>query len=386
MFIALDQEQAGLQAELRSYYAQMLTPDVRAQLDAEETIGPVRRRLVEQLGADGWIAMGWPEEFGGQGKSAIHQFIFFDESFRMGSPAPMLTINTVGPTIMAFGTPEQKAHFLPNIAAGRFHFCIGYSEPDAGTDLFSLTTRAERDGDEYVINGQKTWTSQSQGADYIWLAARTNQDPNIKKQRGISIFAVPMDTPGITLEPLNLLSSHNITSTYFDNVRVPVSALVGEVDEGFRLITSQLNRERISLVSSGLVERCLEETIEHARQSGQIERPWVRRNLAQIDARLEMLRLINWKVAWSVSQNALDVAESSAVKVYGTEFYLEAFRLMMQIRGLDSTAVNLAESHGASRLEALYRGMTILTFGGGTNEMQRDLITQFGLGFPRADR
>lgn len=392
MYIDLTPEQRTFRDELRAYYTELITPEVRQQLQEEEVIGPVRRRLVEQLGADGWIAMGWPEEYGGQGKSAIEQFIFFDESFRMGSPAPMLTINTVGPTIMQFGTHEQKEFFLPRIAAGQLHFCIGYSEPDAGTDLFSLTTKAVRDGDEYIVNGQKTWTSQSQGADYIWLAARTNLDPEVKKQRGISIFAVPLDTPGITLEPLHLLSSHNITHTFFDNVRVPASAMIGEENAGFRLITSQLNRERISLVSSGLVQSLLDETTEWAR--GQvtaggdrvIDRPWVQRNLALVTAKLEMLKLINWKVAWSVSKNELDVAESSGVKVYGTEFYLEAFRLLMQIRGLDSVIDDPGESHGASRLETMFRGMPILTFGGGTNEMQRDLITQFALGFPRADR
>lgn len=392
MYIDLTPEQNAFRDELRAYYRELITPEVRTQLQEEEIIGPVRRRLVEQLGADGWIAMGWPEEYGGQGKSAIEQFIFFDESFRMGSPAPMLTINTVGPTIMAYGTAEQKDFFLPRIAAGQLHFCIGYSEPDAGTDLFSLTTKAVRDGDEYVINGQKTWTSQSQGADYIWLAARTNLDPEVKKQRGISIFAVPLDTPGISLEPLHLLSSHNITHTFFDDVRVPASAMIGDENAGFRLITSQLNRERISLVSSGMVQAVLDETAEYARghvtETGErlIDQPWVQRNLALVAAKLEMLKLINWRVAWSVSRDALDVAESSGVKVYGTEFYLEAFRLLMQVRGLDSIVDNPAESHGASRLETLYRGMPILTFGGGTNEMQRDLITQFALGFPRADR
>jgi len=392
VFIDLTEEQHAFRDELRAYYEQLITPQVRAELQAEEHVGPVRRRLVEQMGTDGWIAMSWPTEYGGQAKSAIEQFIFFDETFRVGSPAPMLTINTVGPTIMAYGTDEQKAFFLPRIAAGQLHFCIGYSEPDAGTDLFSLTTKAVRDGDEYVINGQKTWTSQSMGADYIWLAARTNLDPEVKKQRGISIFAVPLDTPGISVEPLNLLSSHNITHTFFDDVRVPVSSMIGEENAGFRLITSQLNRERISLVSSGLVELLLEETVEYARTTSDasgtplIEVPWVQRNLALITVKLEMLKLINWKVAWSVSRDALDVAESSGVKVYGTEFYLEAFRLMMQIRGLDSVVDDPDESHGSSRLESMYRGLIILTFGGGTNEMQRDLITQFALGFPRADR
>ena len=389
VFIDLDDEQAALRDELKAYYAELMNPDVRRQMEHEEGTGPIRRRIVEQLGTDGWIAMGWPEEYGGQGKSAVEQFIFYDETMRVGSPAPMLTINTVGPTIMDYGTPEQKEFFLPEIAAGRMHFCIGYSEPDAGTDLASLATRAVRDGDEYVINGQKTWTSLALGCDYIWLAART--DPDVSKHKGISLFAVPIDTPGITLEPLNLLSTHNINHTFFDDVRVPATSLVGEENQGWRLITSQLNRERVTLCSSAMVERALENATEFARQSTRadgtpvIDIPWVRRNLAEVTAELEYLRLLNWKVAWSVATKHLDVADSSSVKVYGTEFYTRAFRKLMQIYN-ELGYLSSTDAGQGSTLESLYRSLVILTFGGGTNEMQRDLITMFGLGFPRADR
>ncbi len=389
MFIALDDEQAALRDELRQYYRDLMTPEVRRSLEHEEGTGPLRRQIVEQLGTDGWITMGWPEEFGGQGKSAVEQFIFYDETMRAGSPAPMLTINTVGPTIMEYGTEEQKAFFLPEISAGRLHFCIGYSEPDAGTDLASLTTRAVRDGDEYVLNGQKTWTSLALGCDYIWLAARTN--PDVSKHKGISLFAIPIDTPGITLEPLSLLSTHNCNHTFFDDVRVPASAMVGDENQGWRLITSQLNRERVTLCSSAVIERAIENALEWARDNTRadgtrvLDIPWVRRNLAEVTAELEYLRLLNWKVAWSVATTHLDVADSSSVKVYGTEFYTRAFRRLMQIYNevgyLGQTDPGLGSS-----LEMLYRALVILTFGGGTNEMQRDLITMFGLGFPRADR
>ena len=389
MFIDLTDEQATLRDELRAYYQDLITPDVREKMHAEPGTGPEHRRIVRQLGTDGWIAMGWPTEYGGQGKSAVEQFIFYDESMRIGSPAPMLTINTVGPTIMDYGTPEQKEHFLPKIAAGDLHFCIGYSEPDAGTDLASLTTKAVRDGDEYVINGQKTWTSLALGADYIWLAARTNTE--VKKHKGISLFAIPMDTPGLTLEPLHLLSTHNINHTFFDDVRVPASTIIGGENEGWRLITSQLNRERVTLCSSGVVERVLEQTTRWAQETKRpdgrkvIDVPWVRRNLAEVAAKLEALRLVNWKVAWSVANGALDVPASSSVKVYGTEFYTQAFRTLMQVYGEAGYVAERDPSVGSS-LEMLYRSLVILTFGGGTNEMQRDLISMFGLGFPRADR
>ena len=389
MFIDLDDDQAALRDELKAYYAELMNPEVRREMEHEEGTGPIRRRIVEQLGTDGWIAMGWPTEYGGQGKSAVEQFIFYDETMRVGSPAPMLTINTVGPTIMDYGTPEQKEFFLPEIAAGRLHFCIGYSEPDAGTDLASLTTRAARDGDEYIINGQKTWTSLALGCDYIWLAART--DPNVSKHKGISLFAIPIDTPGITLEPLNLLSTHNINHTFFDDVRVPATSIIGEENQGWRLITSQLNRERVTLCSSAMVERALENAVAFARETTRhdgtavIDIPWVRRNLAEVTAELEYLRLLNWKVAWSVATKHLDVADSSSVKVYGTEFYNRAFRKLMQVYN-ELGYLSSTDAGQGSTLESLYRSLVILTFGGGTNEMQRDLITMFGLGFPRADR
>lgn len=388
MFIDLDDEQKALRDELRAYYKKLLSPEVRHKLENEHGIGPERRRLVKQLGTDGWIAMGWPEEHGGKGKSAVEQFIFYDESMYAGSPVSMLTINTVGPTIMDYGTPEQQKFFLPKIAAGELQFCIGYSEPDAGTDLASLQLKAVKDGDEYVLNGQKTWTSLAKGSDYIWLAVRTN--PEVKKHKGISLFAIPMDTPGISLEPLSLLSTHDINHTFFDDVRVPASCIIGGENEGWRLITSQLNRERVTLCSSAIVERCIADTTTYAQETrlpdGRkvIDQPWVQRNLAEVTAKLEFLRLLNWKVAWTVANEHLDVADSSSVKVYGTEFYLDAFRKLMQVYGSEGYVV--PDDPTARSIEQLYRSLVILTFGGGTNEMQRDLITMFGLGFPRADR
>jgi alkylation response protein AidB-like acyl-CoA dehydrogenase len=302
----------------------------------------------------------------------------------------MLTINTVGPTIMNFGTDEQKNFFLPKILKGEIHFCIGYSEPGAGTDLAALKTRAVKDGDEYVINGQKMWTSLAGDADYIWLATRTN--PEVKKHKGISLFVVDMkNTPGIRVDPLHLLSEHNINATFFEDVRVPASSLVGGENNGWTLITNQLNHERVTLCSPGIIERCLEETRAWAARTkltdGRrvIDQEWVQINLARVRAKLEFLRLINWKVAWTATQGHLDVADASTIKVFGTEFYLEAFRLMMEIIGeqayLNRESVDVAL---AGRLEMSYRSLIILTFGGGTNEIQRDLIGMFGLGLPRS--
>jgi len=390
MYIGYTEEQEKLRKELRAYYAALLTPDVVEDLAHSRGVGEAMRRVVRQMGADGWLGIGWPTEWGGQGRSAIEQFIFFDESMRAGAPVPMLTVNTVGPTIMQFGTDAQKEFFLPKILRGEIHFCIGYSEPGAGTDLANLRTRAVRDGDEYIINGQKMWTSLAGDADYIWLATRTN--PEVKKHKGISLFLIDMKhTPGIRVDPLHLLSEHDINATYFEDVRVPAANLVGGENNGWSLITNQLNHERVTLCSSGIVDRCLEEVRAWAQETrlvdGRrvIDQEWVQLNLARVRAKLEFLRLINWKVAWTATQGHLDVADASTTKVFGTEFYLEAFRLLMEVLG--ERAYLERDSEGsllAGRLEGLYRGLLILTFGGGTNEVQRDLIAMFGLGMPRS--
>ena len=400
MYIGYDEKQEELRAKVRAYYDDLLTPEIRDALRDEAGTGPIHREIVGRMGRDGWLTVGWPEEHGGRGYSAVEQFILFDESVACGAPTPLPTINAVGPPLMQYGTPEQKEFFLPKISRGEITFCIGYSEPDAGTDLASLATKAVRDGDEYVINGQKTWTSLAGDADYIWLAARTN--PNVKKHKGISLFCIPMDTPGLTIEPLSLLSSHDINHTFFDDCRVPASTLVGEENGGWGLITSQLNRERVTICSSGMVSRALEETIEWARNTRRsdgsrvIDQPWVQRNLAEVTAGLEFLRLANWKVAWTVATkidgrepdfDAIKgfIADSSSVKVYGTEFFTRAYRRLMEVYGPEAAIAEGSIGH-VSRLEMQYRSTVILTFGGGTNEMQRDLISQFGLGYPRADR
>jgi alkylation response protein AidB-like acyl-CoA dehydrogenase len=391
MYIGYTEEQEALRKELRAYYEKLLTPEIREELHRGKGVGPTMRAVVRQMGRDGWLGIGWPREYGGQGRSEIEQFIFFDESMRAGAPVPMLTINTVGPTIMRMGSDEQKREFLPRILAGEIHFCIGYSEPNAGTDLAALATRAERDGDEYVINGQKLWTSLASDADYMWLAVRT--DPDAAKHAGISIFIVDMKTPGIRVDPLDLLSMHDINAVFLDDVRVPARNLVAGENKGWKLITSQLNHERVTICSAGILERAFAETRSWAQQTrladGRrvIDQEWVRINLARVYAGLEFLRLLNWKVAWSGTQGKLDVADASSIKVFGTEWYLESFRLLMEILGPRGYLVRGSpEAALTGQLELLYRSLLILTFGGGTNEIQRDLIGLFGLGFPRAPR
>jgi len=391
MYIGYTEEQEALRRELRAYYERLLTPDVREALHAEKGCGPVHRQIVREMGKDGWLGIGWPREVGGQGRSQVEQFIFFDESMRSGAPVPMLTINTVGPTLYTHASQELKDFFLPRILAGELSFCIGYSEPNAGTDLAALTTRADRDGDDYVINGQKIWTSLASDADYVWLAART--DPKAAKHAGISMFVVDMKTPGIAVQPMELLSMHDINIVQYDNVRVPARNLVGGENRGWKLITSQLNHERVTLCSSGLLEQSFEEVRRFARETklsdGRrvIDREWVRLNLARVWSGLQFIRLLNWKVAWQGTQGRLDVADASGLKVFGTEWYMQSFRLLMEVLGPRAYLQRGSPEallHG--RLETNYRSLLILTFGGGTNEIQRDLIGLFGLRLPRVPR
>jgi 3-oxocholest-4-en-26-oyl-CoA dehydrogenase alpha subunit len=390
--IAYTPEQERLQQELRGYFGRLMTPEVRAALAGggdDLGDGQAYRSVVRQLGRDGWLALGWPTEYGGRGGTTFDQLIFTDEAARARVPVPFLTINTVGPTIMRFGTPEQKAFYLPRIAAGEIHFSIGYSEPEAGTDLASLRTTAVRDGDEYVIDGQKMWTSLIQYADYVWLACRT--DPAAERHRGLSIIIVPTDAPGFSWTPVPTVAGVVTSATYYSGVRVPVSSLVGDENRGWPLITNQLNHERVALTSAAPVQSALADVRDWAASVRQpdgrrvIDAEWVQLNLARVHAKAEFLKLMNWRVA--SSGGVLGPAEASATKVFGTEFAVEAYRLLMEVLG--AAGVVRSGSAGevlAGRIERAHRAALILTFGGGTNEVQRDIIAATALGLPLSRR
>ena len=388
MHLAYTAEQEALQRELRSYFAGLMTPEVEAEAAAGETGGPACLEAVRKMGRDGWLGIGWPTEYGGQGRTDVEQFIFFNEAWRAGAPIPFLSINTVGRTIMEYGTEEQKRFFLPRILQGELHFSIGYTEPNAGTDLASLTTRAVKDGDEWVINGQKTFTSLASYADYIWLAART--DPDVSKHKGITVFLVPTTDPGFSYSKIGTMVNASTYNTFYDDVRVGDDAVVYGVNRGWDLIINQLNYERMSLGPPGMVERVFEDVVAWTRDTklpdGRrvADQEWVQLNLARVHARLEFVKLINWKVAAAGGTNP---ADSSATKVFATEFYTEAYRLLMEVLG--PVAYLTRGSPGAllaGQLERGLQGSLILTFGGGVNEVQRDLIALFGAGLPRVPR
>src|SRR5580692_8881119 len=393
MRIAYTAEQERLRRELRGYFGELMTPAVRAALaggDGDYGDGEAYRSAVRQLGRDGWLALGWPAEYGGRGGTTLDQLIFTDEAAVARVPVPFLTINTVGPTIMRFGTGSQKAFFLPKIAAGEIHFSIGYSEPEAGTDLASLRTTAVRDGDEYVIDGQKMWTSLIQHADYVWLACRT--DPSADRHRGLSIIIVPVTAAGFSWTPVPTVAGVTTSATYYSGVRVPVSSLVGDENRGWPLSTNQLNHERVALTSAAPVLSALADVRDWAASARQadgrrvIDAEWVQLNLARVHAKAEFLKLMNWRVA-SSSGGVIGPADASVTKVFGTEFAVEAYRLLMEVLG--SGGFVRSGSAGevlAGRIERAHRAALILTFGGGTNEVQRDIIAAAALGLPFSRR
>ena len=315
----------------------------------------------------------------------IDQLIFMDEAAAAGVPVPFLTINTVGPTIMRYGTGEQKAFYLPRIAAGEIHFAIGYSEPEAGTDLAALRTRAVRDGQDYVINGQKMWTSLIQYADYVWLACRT--DPQAPRHRGLSILIVPTSSAGFSWTPVPTMAGPTTSATYYSDVRVPVSALVGQENQGWPLITNQLNHERVALTSAAPIRTALREVCDVGPRHQAGQRPaGHRRRMGPAHpgpgARQDRVPQAG-QLADRRRQADASPAAASATKVFGTEFATEAYRLLMEVLGANAHVRD--GSPGAvlaGRIERMHRSALILTFGGGTNEVQRDIVAAAALGLP----
>jgi alkylation response protein AidB-like acyl-CoA dehydrogenase len=394
MYLAETPEQQALRKELREYFAAMLTPEVRAELGESGEGRPLFRELVRKLGADGWLGLGWPKEFGGQGRPATDQFIMFDEIQRAHAPFPFVTVNTVGPAIMAHGTQAQKDQYLTGILQGEINFAIGYTEPEAGTDLASLKCSAVLDGDEWVINGNKVYTSGANQSDYVWLACRT--DTEAPKHQGITLIIVPTNTPGFEWTPIVTVGGVMTTATYYTDVRVPKGNVIGEINGGWKLITMQLNHERVGLAAlSGLTERLLDDVTTWCRvtPSGtgndqkMIDVPWVQADLAKSHALLDAIRLMTWKLAKAVSDNTLGPAEASGVKVFGTEKAVEVYRTLQGILGPVS---HLREgSDGAvihGEVERAARAAQINTFGGGVNEIQRELVATAGLGLVRSTR
>ncbi|MEU4346744.1 acyl-CoA dehydrogenase family protein [Streptomyces sp. NPDC023838] len=429
MHLAPTERQQRLRAELRAYFRALIPRGAGASLDGDppdldpqggdsESGGPgstgpgstgperggsevgdpersdpaAQRALLRRIGADGMLGLGWPVEYGGQGRGPDEQFVFFDEAYRAGAPVSMVTLNTVGPTLMRYGTEEQKAYFLPRILAGDLVFAIGYSEPEAGTDLASLRTRAVRDGGDWLIDGQKIFTSNAQNADWIWLACRT--DPAAPQHRGISIILVPTGAPGFSWTPIRTVGGLTTTATYYDGIRVPAGNLVGEENGGWGLITNQLNHERVALAAIGMqAEEFYESALARARIPDpvtgrrRVDESWVRSRIAETHARLAANRLLNWRLVGDVGAGSPAPGDASGVKFMGTESAVEAYRMCQEIAG--EAALVRRGSPGAvgdGELERMNRAAQINTFGGGVSEVQREIVATMRLGMKRGRR
>ena len=387
MFIDLTDSQLRLRDELRAYFATLISPAEREAMLTQRH-GTVYRDVVRRMGRDGWLGLGWPVEYGGHGLGQIEQQIFVTEATLADVPLPGVTLQTVGPTLMAHGSQEQKDFFLPRILTGELHFAIGYTEPDAGTDLASLRTRAVLDGDHYLVNGQKIFTTGGHDADYVWLACRT--DPDAPKHKGLSILIVDTTDPGYSWTPIITHDgAHHVNATYYADVRVPVAMRVGAENAGWRLITAQLNHERVMLGPSGRIG-VLHRRVRDwaARQAGPggrplLEQPDVRRALARASAAERINELLNWQVAVT---ETVDVADASVTKVFGSE----------QVQEIGTELAELVARHGdlaeqqtadlAEWLDVQNKRNTVMTFGGGVNEVQRELIAMAGLKLPRVPR
>jgi 3-oxo-4-pregnene-20-carboxyl-CoA dehydrogenase beta subunit len=381
MLVDLTPQQLALRDQLRGYFSGLMSPAERAELLTERH-GTVYRDVVRRMGRDGWLGVGWPVGHGGRGFGQVEQQIFADEAARADVPLPAVTLQTVGPTLQAHGTPWQKDFFLPKILAGEVHFAIGYTEPEAGTDLASLRTRAVRHGEEYLVDGQKIFTTGAHEADYVWLACRT--DPGAPRHKGISILIVDTADPGFSWSPIITHDgAHHVNATYYSGVRVPVTMRVGAENAGWRLITTQLNHERVMLGPSGRIAVLHDRVRDWAAARSLLTRPGLRRELARARAVMRVNELLNWQVA---AEPEVNVADASVTKVFSSEQVLQIGQSLAEAVGRHADPAEPDTAALMTWLDIQLKRNTVLTFGGGVNEIQRELIATAGLGLPRAPR
>jgi 3-oxo-4-pregnene-20-carboxyl-CoA dehydrogenase beta subunit len=387
MFIELTPEQRQLQAEMRQYFSSLISSDEMKAMEKDRH-NEAYRAVIKRMGKDGKLGVGWPKEFGGLGFGPIEQSIFVNEAHRADVPLPAVTLQTVGPVLQQFGTDLQKKKFLPSILAGELHFAIGYSEPEAGTDLASLRTTAVRHGDEYIVNGQKMWTTGGHDADYIWLACRT--DPEAVKHKGISILIVDTKDPGFSWTPVILSDgAHHTNATYYNDVRVPADMLVGEENGGWRLITTQLNNERVMLGPAGRTAGIYDRLHDWASKPGgdgvtPIDHQDVKRALGEIYSMWRVNELLNWQVA--AAGEEINVADAASTKVFGTESIQYIGRLAEEIVGKYGNPAESATAELLDWLDSQTKRNLVITFGGGVNEVMREMIAASGLKVPRVPR
>jgi alkylation response protein AidB-like acyl-CoA dehydrogenase len=382
-------ENEGFRQEVRQFIAEHVTPELRVELQqwGREGPGPLTKELFLTLGQKGWIGMSWPKEYGGQERDLIDQYIFEEEFVRAGIPLDLNNILEQAPAIMRAGTEEQKKYFLPRMVRGEVIFALGYTEPSGGTDLASLKTRAEEDGDEYVINGQKMFTSGAHYSTHIYLMTRT--DPDLPKHRGISIFLVPRDTAGITVRPLWTLTGRRTNEVFLENVRVPKTAMLGDKNNGWYIGASALNlgragaRRYFTYIAAyeAIVRFVKEQTFDGRSLAND---PAIQDKLAELYCEAQVCRLFTWRSLAMVKRGLNPPYEISSEKVWGPEFHARSTEIITQILG---PYAQLWEGSLLTPCEGefprQYVGAMVSTFAHGGVQVMRDAIARRGLGLPR---
>jgi alkylation response protein AidB-like acyl-CoA dehydrogenase len=388
----LDAGQNAWLTEVRAFLEANVTPALRAEL-AEHDLefrGGELAAFRRKLGEKGWFGLNWPVEYGGLGLGAVHQHLMVSEFEYWGVPGPDLTVTSVAPMIMRHGTEANKAEFLPPIAKGEMICAVGYSEPEAGTDLASLRTRAVVDGDDWVITGSKIWNSGAQRSTHEWLCVRT--DPNEPRHRGISVIIVPIDSPGVEIRPLYAWSGYRTNEVFFDDVRVPVGNLIGEVNRGWTYITGALDLERGALTNAGDLRRALDDLKELARQplrDGLVPATGsaFRRRLAQVEADVEVATLMGYEASSMLAGGVIPTIEVSVEKIFTSELRQRIADLAIDLLGPDGLLAHRSPNAPlAGKFERLYRAAPLMRFGGGANEVLRDVIAQRGHHMPSYGR
>ena len=389
MQLAWSADDLAFRDEVRAFIRENVDPGLASEtrLKGNEGRGPLALRFHRALRDAGWWGIAWPKQYGGLEKSAVEQWIFIDEIESAGAPMLPLTVTSVAPTIMRVGDEQQKREWLPRINAGEIDFALGYSEPEAGTDMASLRTHAVLDGDEWVVNGQKMWNTMAHTATHNWLAVRT--EPDARKHKGISMMIVPMDAPGVSVQPIWVWPGLRTNALFLDNVRVPRNYLVGERGAGFYYAAMALNFERLAIGSVGMGRRMFRNLVQLVREREVDGRPlkdepWVRDRLARLQVDLEAGRMLGLETAWALEQGRMPAAESSMAKVFVSELVQRIADAGCEILGLDGQLHPEEPSALVEgRMQWLYRIAPMLAFGGGTNEVQRDIIGFLGYGLPR---
>jgi 3-oxocholest-4-en-26-oyl-CoA dehydrogenase alpha subunit len=388
----LDAEQHAWLTEVRQFLDENVTPQLRAELAAHdlEYLGGEVAAFRRRIGAKGWFGLNWPTEYGGLGRSAVHQHLLMREFEYWGVPGPDLTVTSVAPMIMRHGTEQNKSEFLPPIARGEMICAVGYSEPDAGTDLAALRTRAVRDGADWVISGSKIWNSGAQRSTHEWLCVRT--DPDAPRHRGISVIIVPIDAAGIEIRPLIAWSGYRTNEVFFRDVRVPVGNLIGEVNRGWTYITGALDLERGALTNAGDMRRALDDLLELAHsplRDGSVpaDNPDFRRRIAAAEADVEVATLMGLEASSLLDSGTIPSVEVTVEKIFTSELRQRIADLALDLLGPEGLLAHRrphAPQHG--KFERLYRASPLMRFGGGTNEVLRDVIAQRGHGMPSYGR